>query len=303
LNLKNMNDLIITGLPKDAAIAIYPPGATFGPRPMIDWEFVWMLEGDAEYSWNDTTVAAPEGSIVLCRPGGVDAFRWDPNRRTRHAFFHFDVLHWPASWPPAQNWPFVRMPGADDIMPVLFRHILALYGGDYHLQLQVAMTHFMLAFWSGETSFPETPGDAPPDPVSRALEFIHGRLETEPAQSITLPEIAQAACVSAEHLCRVMKNATGYSPLETVRLARLDRAATLLARSNFSVGEIANLCGFASAFHFSRRFKEAFELSPREVRRAVRSGQLPPLPRLLRRQSLLPPTRVADHTKKSSEYS
>lgn len=292
-----MNDLLVTGLPKDAAIAIYPPGATFGPRQMRDWEFVWMLEGDAEYSWNETTVGAPEGSIVLCRPGGTDAFRWDTQRRTRHAFFHFDVLHWPSSWPPAQNWPFVRLPTQDDLLTVLFRHILALSDSNYPLQLQVAVTHFMLAFWSGETTFPDTPSDTQPEPVTRALQFIYHRLEAEPTQSLSLTEIAQAACVSAEHLCRLMKNTTGHSPLETVRLARLDRAATLLVRSNFSVGEIANLCGFASAFHFSRRFKEAFELSPRDVRRAVRSGQLPPLPRLLRVQNMLPPTRIADHTK------
>jgi transcriptional regulator GlxA family with amidase domain len=65
-----------------------------------------------------------------------------------------------------------------------------------------------------------------------------------------------------------------------VRLARLDRAATLLVRSNFSVQEIAELCGFASAFHFSRRFKEAYGQSPRELRQQVRAGATLPAPRL-----------------------
>ena len=70
-------------------IAVYPAGATFGPRRLNDYEFVWMLEGDAEYRWNERRMDAPEGSVLLCRPPATDAFRWDARRRTRHAFFHF----------------------------------------------------------------------------------------------------------------------------------------------------------------------------------------------------------------------
>jgi transcriptional regulator GlxA family with amidase domain len=47
------------------------------------------------------------------------------------------------------------------------------------------------------------------------------------------------------------------------------------------VSEIATLCGFASAFHFSRRFKETYGQSPRDVRHAVRHGATPPLRALL----------------------
>ena len=74
----------------------------------------------------------------------------------------------------------------------------------------------------------------------------------------------------------------GRSPAETVRLARLDRAAILLARSNYTVGEVAALYGFASPFHFSRAFKDAYGLPPTEVRRRILAGETPPLPRLLR---------------------
>ncbi len=65
--------------------------------------------------------------------------------------------------------------------------------------------------------------------------------------------------------------------MQAWRLARLDRALILLARSNFSVGEVARLCGFASAFHFSRCFSETFGQSPRALRRALKNGAaLPP---------------------------
>jgi transcriptional regulator GlxA family with amidase domain len=42
------------------------------------------------------------------------------------------------------------------------------------------------------------------------------------------------------------------------------------------------LCGFASQFHFSRRFKEAYGRSPRMLRREIAAGAVPPVPKLLR---------------------
>jgi AraC-like DNA-binding protein len=107
-------------------------------------------------------------------------------------------------------------------------------------------------------------------------------LDTDPAARISLTELAQVAGVNPEYLCRLLKASTGRSPIETVRLARLDRAALLLARSNYSVSEIATLCGYSSPFHFSQRFKAAFGQSPRDLRRSLEAGTTPPASRLVR---------------------
>jgi hypothetical protein len=52
--------------------ATYPPGATYGPRRLLDWEFVWLLEGNATYlraaRGIETESPAPQGTLVLCRP-------------------------------------------------------------------------------------------------------------------------------------------------------------------------------------------------------------------------------------------
>lgn len=264
-----------------AAIAVYPPGATYGPRAMREYEFVWMLDGDAEYRWGAEIAAAPCGSIVLCRPGATDFFQWDTRRRTRHAFFHFDVLRLPSDWPPPAAWPLVRQPPDDDILRPLFRHLLAQPHDTAQGRL-IAAT-MLSAFVTGEAG--AALADAPtwPEPVERAWTHLFAVLEENPGAPLCLDDLAAAACVTPEHLCRVFQMTLGRSPMEAVRLARLDRAATLLTRSNSSVSEIARFCGFATPFHFARLFKAAYGKTPTEVRAAAQQGAVPPLPRLLKR--------------------
>ncbi len=269
-------------LPKPAAygIAVYPPGATYGPRTSSDWEFVWIIEGSVEYAGGNRSILAPAGAILLCRPGTTDFFQWDRQLRTRHGYFHFDIKSVPDDWPAIDDWPLVRQPGNDDVLRPLFRHVLRGGLGGSAWQTRLAVATMLAAFVSGEYTDTDTPRDKLPEPVARATTLIRTRLVDDPAADIQLHELAAIAGVTPEHLCRLFKSATGRSPIETVRLARLDRAAVLLARSNYTVGDIAALCGFASPFHFSKRFKAAFGRAPREFRKAIDAGGLPPVPRL-----------------------
>ena len=267
----------LTGGP---GVATYPPGATFGPRRMSEFEWVWLIDGHARYRHNALWVEAPPSSIVLCRPG-EDFFEWDARQRTRHAFFHFEVAQTPSDWPPVGSWPLARLPDEGDTLRPLFRHVLSWSGRGDPALLEMSIAHMLTAWVRGELSSSDVPRDALPEPVSRAMRYLHERLDEKPHARIELSDLARAAFVSPEHLCRSFREATARTPMETVRLARLDRAAVLLERTNFSVGEIARACGFASPFHFSRGFKAAFGHSPLQLRRRLRSGESPPLPRLL----------------------
>lgn len=275
-----MSDALQVSLPTTFGVATYPPGASFGPRVMRDWEFVWMIEGDAVYARGKDETAAGEGSIVLCRPGVTDFFRWDARRRTRHGYFHFGVQNLLGDWPDAQTWPIARLPQEDDLLRPLFRHLLAWDGTRNPEQCRLTVAHLLMAFVSGDIGAGDVPRPVWPEPVEQAWAFLHQTLEDAPDAPLSLTQLADAACVTPEHLCRLFKAATGRAPAETVRLARLDRTLILLARSNYNVGEIARLCGFPSVFHFSRRFAAAFGQTPSDVRLAVQSGQTPPAPRL-----------------------
>jgi len=54
----------------------------------------------------------------------------------------------------------------------------------------------------------------------------------------------------------------GSTPMDLLRRARMERAATLLARGGHTVGEVATLCGIRDPLYFSRCFKAQFGVSP-----------------------------------------
>ncbi len=66
------------------------------------------------------------------------------------------------------------------------------------------------------------------------------------------------------HLYKKLLSITGKTPLEFIRTIRLKRAAQYLLQSQLYVSEIAYQVGFNSPKLFSRQFKEAFGMTPRE---------------------------------------
>jgi transcriptional regulator GlxA family with amidase domain len=83
--------------------------------------------------------------------------------------------------------------------------------------------------------------------------------------------------VTEKHLCRLFTKTLGHAPLKTFTLLKLQGARQLLTRTNLSVTEIAERCGFNSPFYFSRCFSKTFGVPPSALR-TTPEQELPALP-------------------------
>ena len=68
-------------------------------------------------------------------------------------------------------------------------------------------------------------------------------------------------------LYRKAKALTGYSPNELLRIARLKRAASLLASTDKGIAEIAYTVGFSAPSYFAKCYKDYFGESPTDFLR------------------------------------
>ena len=84
---------------------------------------------------------------------------------------------------------------------------------------------------------------------------------------------------------RVFRAELGCGPARALELVRLARSAATLQRSNASLAAVAAQHGFANAYHFSRRFSQAYRMPPGTFR-ALGLGPDPLEP--VRRAGLLP---------------
>jgi AraC-like DNA-binding protein len=82
------------------------------------------------------------------------------------------------------------------------------------------------------------------------------------AQPIRVSAMAAALGLSRSHFSRNFQKLAGRSPQQHVLRHRLEQARALLADRSLRVVDVAQRCGFSSAAHFSRAFRQAYGVSP-----------------------------------------
>ena len=95
--------------------------------------------------------------------------------------------------------------------------------------------------------------------ISRALTFLKANLH----ETISIDELAQLAGMSRATFHRKFKELTTYSPIQFIKLHRLNDASRLILNGS-KVGDAAYQVGYSSQSQFSRDFRRYFGQSPRQ---------------------------------------
>lgn len=89
------------------------------------------------------------------------------------------------------------------------------------------------------------------------------------AEALTLEEVAWHVRMSAEHVARTFRGATGRTIFEEVEGLRMGRARTLLAGSQLGLAEVARQAGLGSATRLCRVFRRVQDETPLQYRLRV----------------------------------
>ncbi len=91
-------------------------------------------------------------------------------------------------------------------------------------------------------------------------------------------ERAREAGLSTRQLERLFRKYLRRSPARYYLELRLHRARLLLLQTNMSVIDVALACGFVSASHFSKCYRDFFGRTPRKERGLPAQGEAEPIP-------------------------
>jgi transcriptional regulator GlxA family with amidase domain len=98
-------------------------------------------------------------------------------------------------------------------------------------------------------------------------------MESNLEETISLDDLAQYVGVSRRQLERLFQKHLKCVPSRYYLELRLNRARQLLLQTNLSIIDVSLACGFVSAPHFSKCYRDFFGIPPREERRRFSPGQ------------------------------
>lgn len=100
--------------------------------------------------------------------------------------------------------------------------------------------------------------------ISTVIDFINNNYKKD----ISLDEMTRQAHLSKFHFSRIFKKHTSYSPHQYLMTVRLIHSKELLLHSDYSISDVADMCGFKRLDYFSALFKKKFRCNPSEYREA-----------------------------------
>ena len=101
------------------------------------------------------------------------------------------------------------------------------------------------------------------DTMQLAIEHINRHI----FEALTIDGICAAVHTSKYHFCRQFKKATGFTVMEYILKTRLILARDMLLKTDKTISEISESCGFSSVSYFSRVFRQEMGMSPLKYRK------------------------------------
>lgn len=102
-------------------------------------------------------------------------------------------------------------------------------------------------------------------PLAHAIAFMEDNYEQA---DMRLHDIAESACIGIRQLDRLFNQYMASPPILYLTEIRLLRAADLLRyEPDLRISDVSSRCGFSDSNYFSRKFRQRFDMSPRDFRK------------------------------------
>ncbi len=92
-------------------------------------------------------------------------------------------------------------------------------------------------------------------------------IRQDPSQFKTLEDLAALCNLPPSTFAKIFTKNMGISPITYLNNKKLERSLYFLLESDYNINEIAQIVGYENQFYYSKKFKQAYELSPLQYRK------------------------------------
>ena len=150
-------------------------------------------------------------------------------------------------------------------MALALKTELATAGEDSKLyadSMATALAAHLLQRYGVKNVVKEYRGGLPPYQFKIIIEYIQEHLD----RSLSLDLLASLINISPHYFASLFKQSTGTPPHKYITNCRLEKAKTLLRQRDLPIAFICQEVGFKNQSHFTRVFRQHFQITPKAYR-------------------------------------
>lgn len=230
-------------------------------------ELLFFLSGSGEVVCNETIFPVKAGDLIFVNSTQIHALRTD-----EHLKYHCIILY-PAFFSDMEYNPKTLIRNyiqGDETVKDLFGRIF--YEKEHRTAGSDMVIKGLCYVLSGYLTQHYTDHQMNPQDASqhiqklRRAQMLFDYIAKHYSETITSCHLAKLCHMNESYFCRFFKKNFGRTPLTYLNEYRIEKASSLLKKTNKSITEIALETGYEDINYFSRTFKKLKNLSPTEYR-------------------------------------
>ncbi|RPF41954.1 AraC family transcriptional regulator [Hydrogenoanaerobacterium saccharovorans] len=223
------------------------------PLPCGSYILIYVTSGEGVMHCSEKTFSLTSGTVLLATPY-YQKFEYYTNGE-QWGFWWFEFYSDFVPFEVNTNYQ-IQM---DSFLSQLCEYSLSLHKQE-KLSASSAMLSSLLTLISHQLT-EESHTDCKRNLLYKAQLYIKENLA-----HVTVAALARAVGLNERALRSLFNEYENKSPKDYILSVKYNTACYMLKNTTKSIGEISNLLGFSSQFHFSKAFKEHFGLTPSSYR-------------------------------------
>ena len=271
--MKYLDDVYLTNLN-----AVYNLGGYFSIGEGGSWElelhsfdqckFYFILEGGCSMKIEGESIKAVAGDWIFVPAGAEHSYSNDKTRRFSKFWMHFDL--YPDDSVLSELGGYKVRFSKDGRAYALFSEFGKISRSDDvtdKLKIKAILFELVAEYIKASEPGGLSLKSKRDERIDGVLRYINENLDGE----LDNDTLAEKYYAHPNHFIRAFKDKVGLTPARYVSQRRMETARRLLESTELSAGEIGERVGFRESGHFSRCFKERYNMSPTTYRKYYKS--------------------------------